>query len=234
MNRQEIMIADRDIRYRIGVADFFRKAGHRVVTTDSAQTVLNCALAKQACVLLLGSDFGKGVSMADLIHLLKTFNCRMKIIMVSDELTLAQARRVRAEGIFYHALKPTAPGDLKELGEAVNCAFATLLASQAGSTAAAPGARPATGNAWSARKLSFKELLPGMVVALAVIIVASYLLRSSPQPPQGASRLATWIFLGFCALVLVGQLLPIFRIKLVLICRHAWHTARATLHRGGW
>ena len=36
---------------------------------------------------------------------------------------MALIRKARSEGIFYHALKPTRPGDEKELQEAVKCAF---------------------------------------------------------------------------------------------------------------
>src|SRR6266567_1889242 len=114
MDEREIIIADRDEDFRSQVADHFRKAGYRVDTTDSAAHVLCSILEKKTPVLLLGSDFDHKVSSVDLIHLLKKCNRHLNVIMVSDELPLAQARNIRQEGVFYHALKSAAAGDTGE------------------------------------------------------------------------------------------------------------------------
>ncbi|SNB47608.1 response regulator [Geobacter sp. DSM 9736] len=119
-----ILIADRDTDVRKEVAEIFTEAGYQVETTDSAVHVLCNILEKQTPVVLLGNDFDNKVSSADLIHLLKKCNRKLAIILVSDEASLPVVRKIRREGIFYHALKPSTPEDKEEIRQAVGCAFA--------------------------------------------------------------------------------------------------------------
>jgi FixJ family two-component response regulator len=86
--------------------------------------VLCNILEKQTPVVLLGNDFDNKVTSADLIHLLKKCNRRLAVILVSDEASLPVVRKIRREGIFYHALKPSSPEDKEEIRQAVGCAFA--------------------------------------------------------------------------------------------------------------
>lgn len=234
MNGRSIMIADMDARYRSNMADFFTKAGYRVETTDTAEEALNGAWEKRVAVLLLGSDLGRGASLADLIHLLKLCNSRLKIILVSGGLSAHQSRQVREEGIFYHALRPVIPDDSEELGQAVTCAFE----GPPGGSAVPQGPKPLlapklAGAARNIRRLSLVKILPLIAGVAALVLGAGYFSPGSWQPRQGASSLATWVFLGICALIFLGQLLPIFRIKLVLIWRHATQLARSGTRRGG-
>jgi DNA-binding NtrC family response regulator len=123
MDEREILIADKDTEIRKQVADYFREAGYQVETTDSAVHVLCSILEKQTPVVLLADDFDRKIAPADLIHLLKKCNRRLAIILVSDEVPLPLERRLRQEGIFYHALKPTTAKDKEEIRLAVECAF---------------------------------------------------------------------------------------------------------------
>lgn len=125
MSEREILIADKDTEVRKEVADIFIEAGYQVETTDSAVHVLCNILEKQTPVVLLGNDFDNKVTSADLIHLLKKCNRRLAVILVSDEESLPIVRKIRREGIFYHALKPSSPEDKEEIRQAVGCAFAT-------------------------------------------------------------------------------------------------------------
>jgi CheY-like chemotaxis protein len=225
MEERGIIIADRDAEYRNQVADFFRKAGYRVETTDSAVHVLCSILEKQTPVLLLGSDFDKKVSSGDLVHLLKKCNRHLNVIMVSDEMPLALARKVRQEGIFYHALKPASAGDTEELGQAVACAFekTALRSDPAGDETAR--CEP------DDRGFSLGQLLKAfpLVASLAALIFGTcYLSLSAAQTVKNGSNLAIWAFLGFFALIVAAQLLPIFRVKLV------WRgpVKRRALHKG--
>lgn len=118
-----ILIADRDSDYREQMAEFFADAGYEVETTDSAVNVLCSILDRKAPVLVLGSDFDKKVAPANLIHLLKKCNRQLAIILVSDSETVAQERKIREEGIFYHALRPRKVEDNEEIRQAVECAF---------------------------------------------------------------------------------------------------------------
>jgi FixJ family two-component response regulator len=125
MNEERgIIIADKDTDVRKEVADIFIEAGYQVETTDSAVHVLCNILEKQTPVVLLGNDFDNKVTSADLIHLLKKCNRRLAVILVSDEASLPVVRKIRREGIFYHALKPSSPEDKEEIRQAVGCAFA--------------------------------------------------------------------------------------------------------------
>lgn len=125
MNERGILIADKDTEVRQEVADIFVEAGYQVETTDSAVHVLCNILEKQTPVVLLGNDFDSKVTSADLIHLLKKCNRRLAVILVSDEASLPVVRKIRKEGIFYHALKPSSPEDKEEIRQVVGCAFAT-------------------------------------------------------------------------------------------------------------
>jgi FixJ family two-component response regulator len=129
MTERGILIADKDTEVRKQVADIFVEAGYQVETTDSAVHVLCNILEKQTPVVLLGTDFDKKITSADLIHLLKKCNRRLAIILVSDENSLPMVRKIRQEGIFYHALKPQTEKDKEEIRQAVGCAFDNALKS---------------------------------------------------------------------------------------------------------
>ena len=122
---QGILIADEDLDCRKQMADLFIEAGYTVMVTNSAANVLHGILKKSAQVVLLGSEFDE-LAATDLIPLLKKCNRDLTIILVSDEVSLPLIRKLRKEGIFYHALKPVKPEDREELRQAVKCAFDNL------------------------------------------------------------------------------------------------------------
>lgn len=122
MEMPGLLIADEDVLSRKRMADLFIDAGYQVTVTNSAAGVLYGTLKKTAQVVLLSPKFDELLA-TDLIPLLKQCNRNLSIILVASELPLALIRKARSEGIFYHALKPTKPGDEDELREAVKCAF---------------------------------------------------------------------------------------------------------------
>ena len=216
MDERGIIIADRDAEYRKQMAEFFQKAGYAVETTDSAIHVLCSILEKQTPVLLLGNDFDKKISAADLIHLLKKCNRHLHVIMVSDQMPLAEARQVRQEGIFYHALRPAA-GDAGEIDLAVQCAFGDCRkAESAQLPEAGPPAATEPDEAVASEKRN-TTLLAVIFALVAVICITSYLSLVTAQRVNEGNSTALWIFLAFCALIVSTQLLPIFRIR--------WHSA---------
>ena len=219
MDKRGIIIADRDADFRSQVADHFRKAGYQVETTDSAVHVLCSILEKQTPVLLLGSDFDKKVSSADLIHLLKKCNRGLHVIMVSDGMPLAQTRQVRQEGIFYQAMKPATAGDTEELGLAVECAFKKHRSSRhpgrLQATLRQPVRRYYETDAEENEAVENPKNAVCWLVALAVLIFGtSYLALAAAESVQHGRSMAIWFFLSFCSLLIATQLLPIFRIKL--------------------
>ena len=208
MDQRTIIIADSDVAYCERMASFFNKTGYRVEATDSIDQVLKSIQETSAPVLLLGSDFGARVGSADLVHLLKKCNRHLQIIVVSNGMTLAHSRQLCQEGIFYRALKPAAAGEAEELGQAVACAFQK----RQGFFQADPAAAQRAVSEGSARA-QFMNALPWIVGIVALILGTSYLSLPATAAANGGTSLALWIFLGFSALIITGQLLPIFRIK---------------------
>ncbi len=116
---QGILIADKDMNM---VAKMLGEDGYSVTITDSVSMMLQGMLKKVIKVVLLGSELDE-IPAAELIPLLKTCNKRIEIILVSGEASLPQMRKVRSEGIFYHALKSNSPEDNEEIRQAVQSAM---------------------------------------------------------------------------------------------------------------
>ena len=120
-----LLIADENIDSRKQMAELFIEAGYNVIVTNSAANTLYGILKKTAQVVLLGSQLDE-LTATDLIPLLKKCDRNLTIILVSDDLSLSLIRKVRKEGIFYHALKPVKPEDREEIRQVVQCAFQNL------------------------------------------------------------------------------------------------------------
>jgi len=120
-----ILIADKDVESRKQMADLFIEAGYNVIVANSAANALDGILKKSAQVVVLGSEIDD-LTAGDLIPLLKKCNRNVTIILVSEEAALPVIRKLRREGIFYHALKPVNPEDREEIRQAVRCAFENL------------------------------------------------------------------------------------------------------------
>jgi len=127
MRDQKVLIADKDTATRRLLANILEKAGYWVKTTESAIEVLHDILKKNAHVILMGSDLDEEVAAADLIPLLRKCDNSLTIILLSDDKSLPMIRKIRQEGIFYHALRPVNSSDQEEITTAVQCAFKNVL-----------------------------------------------------------------------------------------------------------
>lgn len=125
-----ILIADRDSQLRREMAEYFKTQGYSVETTDSAVHTLCTILEKDTPVLLLGNDFDNRLSSSDLVQLLKKCNRHLAVVLVTERLELPQARKMREEQIFYHALKPESRNDREEILQAVECALDSVTKKQ--------------------------------------------------------------------------------------------------------
>jgi DNA-binding NtrC family response regulator len=121
-----LLIADNDREARKQLADLFIESGYNVIVTNSAANALYGILKKTAQVVLIGSEFDE-FKAGELVPLLKKANRDLTIILVSDDQSLPVMRKLRKEGIFYHALKPVKPEDKEEIREVVRCAFDNLI-----------------------------------------------------------------------------------------------------------
>jgi len=119
---RQLLIADKESESREQIRQLFAEEGYQVKLAQSVVEVLRDALKSRVQVLLLGMEFDNMLAV-ELIPLLKKCNKDLMIILVSDEDSLPLLRKVRGEGIFYHALRPVTPEDTEELRLAVHCAF---------------------------------------------------------------------------------------------------------------
>jgi len=60
------------------------------------------------------------------VPLLKRCNRKLTIVLIADDTPLPLIRKVREEGIFYHALRPTEPEGEEEIRQVVKCAVENL------------------------------------------------------------------------------------------------------------
>lgn len=125
-----LLIADNDTEARKQLADLFIEAGYNVIVTNSAANAIHGILKKAAQVVLIGSEFDEFTA-GDLVPLLKRCNRNLTIILVSNDASLPLMRKLRKEGIFYHALKPVKPEDNDEIRQVVRCAFDNLMSCRA-------------------------------------------------------------------------------------------------------
>ena len=120
-----LLIADKDAVTRKQMANLLIGAGYDVMVTDSAAKTICGVLNKTAQVVLLGTALDEFTS-AELVPLLKKCNRDLIIILVADDTPLPLMRKVRQEGIFYHALRPVEPQDDEEIRQVVKCAMKSM------------------------------------------------------------------------------------------------------------
>lgn len=123
--QEGILIVDEDKDCRKQMAEMFIEAGYNVTVTNSVASTLYGVLKNTAQVVVLGSKFDE-MTAADIIPLLKECNRKLPIILITTDTSLGLLRKLRCEGIFYHALKPVDAEDREEIRQAVHCAFKNL------------------------------------------------------------------------------------------------------------
>jgi len=126
MKARKIMIADRDQTARKKMAEYFENSHYDVETTASAAYAIAQIVKKKQPLVILGDSFEEKIAPADVIALMRKCNKDLRIILVSDDSSLETLRRMRADGIFYHALKPHSMEDNEELRSAVESACGEL------------------------------------------------------------------------------------------------------------
>jgi DNA-binding NtrC family response regulator len=122
---QGLLIVDEDMDCRKQMASMFIEFGYNVIVTNTVESALSGILKKTAQVVLLGTKFDE-LTAAELIPLLKQCNRKLTIILIAAHTSLPLIRKLRSEGIFYHALKPVNAQDREEIRQAVQCAFESM------------------------------------------------------------------------------------------------------------
>lgn len=124
-----LLIANRDPVAREWIAGQFNADSYQVTSTDSVVNALEGILDKSIQVVVLSGRIDEQ-HVAKFLPLLKKCNRNLAIILVSEEMPLELVRRIRCEGIFYHALQPGADEGWEEIRQVVDCAFETYHAQQ--------------------------------------------------------------------------------------------------------
>lgn len=120
-----LLVADKDINARKQIASILIEAGYDVMVTNSAIGAMQNVLKNNAQILLIGAELEE-FNFAELLPFLKQCNRNLAIILVADEAPLPLMRKVRNEGIFYHALRPVESEGKEEIRQVVKCAINNL------------------------------------------------------------------------------------------------------------
>lgn len=123
MYARKVLIVNRDVSAQKKMAEFFTNSNFDVETTDSAAYAIAQIVRKHQPIVILGDTFEEEISAVDVIALMRRCNKNLRIILVSDDSSLETLRRIREDGIFYHALKPVNQQDNEELMSVVECAL---------------------------------------------------------------------------------------------------------------
>jgi DNA-binding NtrC family response regulator len=198
---QALLVAEQDLDTRKQIADLLIEAGYNVIVTNSAANAVDGILKKAAQVVILGSEFDE-LSAVEMVPILKQCNRNVTIILVSAEASLPVIRKLRREGIFYHALKPVNPEDRQELCEAVRCAFAHQEQVQTTTARHRLGPQSAT-----KEDPPMKRLIISPIVASVLLVLPSAALAASTAMTYNSGILVL-AFIALCALVVAVQLIP--------------------------
>jgi len=189
-----LLIANKDEAAREQMASLFKSDDYQVTCTDSVVNALEGILDKSIQVVLLGGVFDEQ-QIAKFVPLLKKCNRNLSIILVSDEMPLELLRRIRKEGIFYHALKPVENESWDEIRQAIGCAFENYHA------------RQSIGRGRFGRKVPARAAASVMTCLTLLLMYAPQALAVDTSHTYNSGILPL-LFVGFCALLIVAQLVP--------------------------
>lgn len=189
-----LLIANEDQDSRDRLVDLFVEDDFHVEATNSVAEGLEGILNKNIQVVVLGGAFDE-THVAKLVPLLKKCNRYLSIILISDEISINLLRRIRKEGIFYHALKPAGDEGREEIRQAVHCAFRTYQARRD-----------------EPQKTQSKEVsmhrVKSILTSLSLVLMAVGPAMAADTSKVYNSGILVLLFVGFCALLVVAQLLP--------------------------
>jgi DNA-binding NtrC family response regulator len=119
MKSKTILIAYQDDLWARSLSTYFHSTGYRVETAKLVSEMIRRIRNGKTHVVLLDDEI-EGVRACDLVPLFKKINSKVQVIVISSEVSIGLAKRLRGAGIFYQAMKPV---DLEEIKSAVECAF---------------------------------------------------------------------------------------------------------------
>ncbi len=189
-----LLIANKDQAAREQMASLFQEDDYLITAADSVVNALEGILDKSIQVVLIGGSFDEQ-HIAKFVPLLKKCNRNLSIILVSDDMPLELLRRIRKEGIFYHALRPAANEDWDEVRQAVNCAFENYHALQD------------VGHKRLRKDISMKGAKTVLTALALMFMFVPHAIATDTSKTYNSGSLVL-LFVGFCALLIVAQLVP--------------------------
>jgi DNA-binding NtrC family response regulator len=186
---QGLLIANKNQAQRDQLAAIFSEDDYLVTATATVADGLEKILDKMVQVIVVAGEYDEQ-HIAKLVPLLKKCNRHLSIILVTEEIPLELLRRIRKEGIFYHAVGEVSQ---EEIRQAVSCAFKTYQA-----------------NIKAPKSITLKEKA---MYAKSIFTTLSLILMAVPAMAADTSKvyssgILVLLFVGFCALLVVAQLLP--------------------------
>lgn len=188
-----LLVANRDSGARDKLANLFTGDNYRVVTTDSVANSLEAIINKEIQVVVLDGLYDEH-NVAKLVPLLKKCNRNISIILVTDDMPLNLVKKIRQEGIFYHALRPTADDHFVEIREAVLCAFKKYEEN--------------TLPNYNTEKEKVMFPVKSLLSTLTLVLLMISPVFAVDTAVTYSSGLLVLLFVGFCALIIVAQLVP--------------------------
>jgi DNA-binding NtrC family response regulator len=119
MKSKTILIAYQDDLTARPLVTSFHRMGYRVETARLVSDMIRRVRNGKVHVILIDDEV-EGVKAYDLVPIIKKISPRVQVIVISSEASIGLAKRLRGAGIFYQAMKPADP---EEIRSAVECAF---------------------------------------------------------------------------------------------------------------
>jgi DNA-binding NtrC family response regulator len=119
MKSKTILIAHQDDLWARSLSTFLHSTGYRVETAKMVSEMIRKVRKGNIHVVLLDDEM-EGVKACDLVPLFKKIDDKIQVIVIASGLSLGLVKRLREAGIFYQAMKPVDPEEIKS---AVECAF---------------------------------------------------------------------------------------------------------------
>ena len=189
-----LLIANKDQGAREQLASLFDENEYNITKADSVANALEGIINKEIQVVVLDGNYDEQ-NVVKLIPLLKKCNRNISIIMVSDEMPIELVRRIRQEGIFYHALRTAGEDNYEEIFQAVSYAFKKYQENT--TTQANTKQKERT-------MFSIKSVLSTIAITMMLVTPAFAVDTATTY----SSGILVLLFVGFCALLIVAQLVP--------------------------
>jgi len=189
-----LLIANKDHQSREKLASCFNHEKYQVIQADSVANALEGILNKEIQVVVIDGHYNEQ-NVTKLIPLLKKCNRNISIILVSEEMPLELERRIRKEGIFYHALRTVGEENHEEICQAVAYAFRKYEENTA---------------LQKSRTIKEKTMFPiksvlSTLMMTLLLVTPAFAIDTAQTYNSGILIL---LFVGFCALLIVAQLVP--------------------------